>query len=949
MRYAIRDYGGHTFSVENCAFAGEDYGVYTENSVSLTVAQCGFDGLRFGVFSVDTQTTAISSSLFAGSTPQQSGDLESRGIYGRRTKLRVGDCEFNRCYEGVRGDELSGGEIEQCRFQNAIAYACNCDGSDLEMTSSQISGGHVGVALAHLDGSEARLDEVKIVGAEFGIVAFEGDYDFDEVVVTDCLVGLYQGASNRELTVTRADDIDFNSNQYAIYCTRPQPRATDVSNGSGSEEQGGGDEAGEEASYKDANTDDTEEDGGDDEADDDQEESGDDDGEDDERDEDENDSESGDRIESRLVVEHQDLTDNRRAVRAFGLEVNLTDCTFRNSRYGVALTDCYDSEVVRCVFEGNPDAPDACLFAAYAANTEIRIKGCTTRKSLYGFYLTQLNDFAPLLEDNVLEHHTLAGIRLLGGKWTYSGEDQNTVRETRYGVVASSMDWAIENVTVDASCEIPILEFYGECTATGLHVPGGQRGLYAYGSQSLTLSDFVVENCNGTGIDLRSCDNIVIERGVSRNNLHGLHINDPDGEIHDLRECEFSGNRAYGLVLVGTTLSPTVTSNLTITDNRYGLSVRDQPLTITPDLAITIADNLYGIVCFRNELDLSEIVLRDNAVGIYHYVGGLNIDACEIEASHYAVISFVNSQCSISNTTVTGDRYGIYARAIADLQEPLQLASVDVSGTAGYAIGLVGSRSGTSQATLTNCSMLDAGRGLLTARVNIDVQSSRFRNIQTYGHYQYSGTSKFRGCQFSDVIQGWAIYAVGDRCDVARSRFARCRYGIGLLASSGRVSNSTIQGSYAGIYMNRSGGTGDVYHVTVADGTGYGVLRYGGDLTLRNSIVQATNYGLYDNGSTGDFDHTHNIVNSTGTPYRNTAPGSDELTAEPNFVDAATGDLRLASGSPAINAGIDLRHLIATDIDGFQRPTFDGFELGAHEFMDPSGSLRVIKWDEVAR
>lgn len=64
--------------------------------------------------------------------------------------------------------------------------------------------------------------------------------------------------------------------------------------------------------------------------------------------------------------------------------------------------------------------------------------------------------------------------------------------------------------------------------------------------------------------------------------------------------------------------------------------------------------------------------------------------------------------------------------------------------------------------------------------------------------------------------------------------------------------------------------------------------------------------------------------------------GKGDKIAEPMFVDAANHDFRLKSGSPAIDAGIDvgLTHdLFKTDIEGNPAPAGGARDIGAYEFQ----------------
>jgi hypothetical protein len=53
--------------------------------------------------------------------------------------------------------------------------------------------------------------------------------------------------------------------------------------------------------------------------------------------------------------------------------------------------------------------------------------------------------------------------------------------------------------------------------------------------------------------------------------------------------------------------------------------------------------------------------------------------------------------------------------------------------------------------------------------------------------------------------------------------------------------------------------------------------------------------------------------------------------ANPQFVDMAKKDYHLKAGSPAIDAGIELKE-VPVDIEGTPRPQGKGWDIGAYEF-----------------
>jgi hypothetical protein len=84
-----------------------------------------------------------------------------------------------------------------------------------------------------------------------------------------------------------------------------------------------------------------------------------------------------------------------------------------------------------------------------------------------------------------------------------------------------------------------------------------------------------------------------------------------------------------------------------------------------------------------------------------------------------------------------------------------------------------------------------------------------------------------------------------------------------------------------------------------------------GTVIMNNISYQSTTSNLIDNG--------------TGTVKRN------NLTTDPMFVDAATGNFRLSSTSPAIDQGAILTE-VKTDIADVPRPQGSSYDIGAYEF-----------------
>ncbi len=64
----------------------------------------------------------------------------------------------------------------------------------------------------------------------------------------------------------------------------------------------------------------------------------------------------------------------------------------------------------------------------------------------------------------------------------------------------------------------------------------------------------------------------------------------------------------------------------------------------------------------------------------------------------------------------------------------------------------------------------------------------------------------------------------------------------------------------------------------------------------------------------------------------NNLTGTLSQPINPLVINATSGNFRLQSGSPAINAGFALAGLVTRDLDGNQRPVGGAWDIGAYEF-----------------
>src|SRR5207249_12263130 len=130
-----------------------------------------------------------------------------------------------------------------------------------------------------------------------------------------------------------------------------------------------------------------------------------------------------------------------------------------------------------------------------------------------------------------------------------------------------------------------------------------------------------------------------------------------------------------------------------------------------------------------------------------------------------------------------------------------------------------------------------------------------------------------------------------------------------------RVYDNLIYGNWSGIQISTGSPTTNakVYNNTI-----YGNINWGIDLESGSSGAVIKNNIIYQNPTA--------ITNSGSFTIL-----SNNLTTDPNFVNASASDFRLRSGSPAIDIGVDLSSEgVTTDFAGRTRPQGSGFDIGAY-------------------
>jgi len=157
-----------------------------------------------------------------------------------------------------------------------------------------------------------------------------------------------------------------------------------------------------------------------------------------------------------------------------------------------------------------------------------------------------------------------------------------------------------------------------------------------------------------------------------------------------------------------------------------------------------------------------------------------------------------------------------------------------------------------------------------------------------------------------------------------------------------------------GISNQKTGLGGDIYNNTIYganDGISVGNANTGTNVK-NNIIVNSVDDGLTINAGATNYTHQYNLIyNSGGTDWDGAATQqSNDVNADPLFVDAASDNFNLLPLSPARNAGTpqgSTPYSSATaDMNGFTVTCASGkaryggrLDMGAYEFLEDGGIM----------
>ncbi len=224
---AVSSDDGSRLSVNSSQFSDVQVGVYSAKARQCTVAKSTFTDTRLGIELSTVTTAAISNNEFAldAKSPEKAEVCD--GIRATSSALTITGCSFHSQRYGVYGTGLSSMAVTSCNFIEPQLWALYGTGRGLSLQRSTIDGrgkriGN-GVSLTARN-QEPLLSSVILSGLDTGVLAETGDYQYRNVKVSDCKIGVCLQQGNARLTLDRRDTLELSKNQIGIYSNQVKGR-----------------------------------------------------------------------------------------------------------------------------------------------------------------------------------------------------------------------------------------------------------------------------------------------------------------------------------------------------------------------------------------------------------------------------------------------------------------------------------------------------------------------------------------------------------------------------------------------------------------------------------------------------------------------------------------------------------------------------------------------------
>lgn len=502
------------------------------------------------------------------------------------------------------------------------------------------------------------------------------------------------------------------------------------------------------------------------------------------------------------------------------------------------------------------------------------------------------------------------------------------------------------------------------------------NGLTIDNSQSVTIKDCEIDN---TVHGIRGASStLILDNCLVRDTVTaGIWLENTSDADLQVTNLTLTDNGQFGLVAEGCQLTFDASNigNWVITGADHLFSASGGNLTFD---GVTISGgNTAGVLADAATLTVRNAVFQNNGYGVAALGCNVLIEDTTLSQNSVGFYSSENTSvmvrnCALQNNTVWGA--AVYACGLDGATATFENCTIESNG-GGLALvnafdGDLLLRLGTvirdntnvgldfvncdlavdDQAGGVNWSVLRNGKGICSTSSTLLLEGLDVTESTSYAIYSADSDLNVRDCTLTGrdgIYCGNNSTSTVDATRVISTVGGVASWGIYRDEGDVLVRNCVVRGFQTGIYLTAALSLqADIINTTIADVTNDGLQLDSGPARLVNTVIVASSgqYGVID--SSGQLTHSHNLVHGFSSPFQGAVADATETLKSPRFVDAASGDYHLGLGSPAINAGLDLGSEVPTDIDNNARPSFQAFDIGAFEYVNANGSLRVLTWSE---
>lgn len=903
-------------TVSNCRFSDVSYIGLLHREGKLVVQNSTFDNCYYSVH------TSLANATVSKCNFKSDGSKWRMGFYSNESSASIANLEVIGYSTAIQCDNSNTVTVGDCYIEGVTSWGIYARGKDLRVSNVNIVAkdrqGN-GMCLRDIDRGQSRVTNCKLQGLSTGILSYGEKCQYTRVRVEDCLYGYYSYLVPRTV-INNRQGLTLDNNYIGILVA--------------------------------------------------------------------NDASSPGRIE----LDKVNLTNNDYGLHSSNATFSAQNCSFSGNSRGLYVTRAPSATMVNCKFVKNNTRNTWSHWGARLEASRITLNNCQFEQNDSGLVLVNLSDQKPKFSKIVLKNNKDYGLLVYNGNVSVAKDSQVQIVGSNYGLMTQNANCTIRSWTAPTGGQYPIYVYRGSLDMDGTDIREGYYGVLAVQNQSSKITNCgftnighiavydvqsassLIENCQFKGLSnalyihtaadaqIFNCNfaNLTGSAIIAQNQTkvaiqscvidqctnYGVYcpMTDAPSDAIAMRDLQISNCR-YGMFFTGVPINDLNLQNVQLANNYYALLVQHAPLALTEKSSIQLVGNTYALLNYWGEVNIDGVKLSENQISLYAYYSPVSVTNSYLSSTNYGCILYAGA-VKIDNVTVEGGNYGIYFDPHS--QEGCSLAASRINVKSARSVGIYSiGRTVPSQTTLSEITIDGSAYGIYCTGGTLVTDQVTVHNSTAIGLYAHNTNSQLDRLKILDGTS-WGVYGNEGQLTLSGSE-VRGGHGVLVNSKSSRIASSLVSGTTYGVYSYLIDGQHEVVNCTLADIGYLGVYANRGTVSVVNSIIQSRAYGLYATSGAGAIASDFNIVLGNTRSYTNVSVGANDIDKQPVFVNAPARDYRLNSGSPAINSGTDLSHLVSTDLDGNSRGSFGGFEIGAYEYMNPSGSVRIVQWEEIAQ